>query len=466
MKDVQEFLDESSRAEMMAILECERTYETFYRPLTLTIRDANGAEHRHTAVVSLNFVAGNPANYQIILIPESMTSAERTEVATRISDTETVHQMLFEFVATRHDREIDWESVAGILLELPSVRQVVLYDIDNDRLNLLATANRRPHSGTGIDPERYDVDMVSSIRSGQVYAVEYPPDQRDHEFGAELAYPLSAGDRVWGCWRVIHCNEHETLRDEAQHIAAFIGTALSPYPERNDTDSAAPDCSALLRKNLADIDVRMDALAHLAAYLRKDSAALSDEVKARIAETVKYAFDAQTALIGATMTMTSVDEVRITEQVDLNRILRDVYGILEAEFPQKTISLDSISLPVLAGDEDKLRKALYYMLYCLLALHDDSETVHLRLGAEVTDDFCRLDIHSPSVGLDGVRPERLFADEKQRHEDTTAWHYRMMMSAARTIARRMHGDVVCNAEESGGITLTLSFAVGNGGERS
>jgi len=466
VKDIQDFLDESSRTALVHILECDKTYETFYRPLVLVIRDTNGGEHRHTAVVSLNFVAGNPANYQIVLIPETLTPTERIEVVSQTSEVDSVQQKLFEYVAVRHDNEVDWETVAGILLELPSVRQVTLYRVHSGDLIPLASSSRRPHSGTGIDSKQYDKDMFASVSVGETFAREYPADQRDPEFGAELACPLGGRDHIWGCIRFIHCNEYPALPDEARLVVDFIGTALAPPAKGKAAENTENNHSSLLHQSLTDLDHRLDALANLSAFIRDKSVGILPDAWDRIANAVTSELNTAAALTGAAMTMTSVNEISITEQVDLNRVFRDVYGILEAEFPRKTISLDTANLPVLAGDEDKIRKSLYYVLYCLLALHDDYETVQLNLGAEIIDNVCRLGVHSPSAGIDGAHPERLFADDDREGDDEISWHCRIMMTVARTIARQMRGDIKCSPDDRSGVTLVLSFAVSGGSEGS
>jgi PAS domain S-box-containing protein len=68
-KSIYEFISSDSHQVLDIILGNHKRYESFYESLSLTMREGGGRLRRLDTVITLNFIAGNPVNYQFILLP-------------------------------------------------------------------------------------------------------------------------------------------------------------------------------------------------------------------------------------------------------------------------------------------------------------------------------------------------------------------------------------------------------------
>jgi len=68
-KSIYEFISTDSHLVLDKILGHHKRYESFYESLPLKIKDREGRFRDQDAVITLNFIGGNPVNYQLILIP-------------------------------------------------------------------------------------------------------------------------------------------------------------------------------------------------------------------------------------------------------------------------------------------------------------------------------------------------------------------------------------------------------------
>ncbi|MCP4568036.1 MAG: PAS domain-containing protein, partial [FCB group bacterium] len=66
---IYDFISADSVRNLENILNCHNRYESFYEAMPLTIRVNDSKLNRYNTVVTLNFISGNPVNYQFILIP-------------------------------------------------------------------------------------------------------------------------------------------------------------------------------------------------------------------------------------------------------------------------------------------------------------------------------------------------------------------------------------------------------------
>jgi len=65
-RSIAEFLDESSQERIQELLSQRNHYETFFDKTEITIVNREGSLISARAIVSLNFIAGNPVNFQLI----------------------------------------------------------------------------------------------------------------------------------------------------------------------------------------------------------------------------------------------------------------------------------------------------------------------------------------------------------------------------------------------------------------
>lgn len=70
-KSLYEFIDPGSIESIDEILKRHRRYDTFYEAMTMVLRLKSGEYQSFDAVVTLNFITGNPVNFQFTLLPGS-----------------------------------------------------------------------------------------------------------------------------------------------------------------------------------------------------------------------------------------------------------------------------------------------------------------------------------------------------------------------------------------------------------
>jgi len=68
-RSIYEFISNDSHQILDRVLARRNRYESFYESLPLRVRAADGELRQFETVISLNFIAGNPVNYQLILVP-------------------------------------------------------------------------------------------------------------------------------------------------------------------------------------------------------------------------------------------------------------------------------------------------------------------------------------------------------------------------------------------------------------
>lgn len=68
-RSIYEFISNDSHQILDHILARRNRYESFYESLPLKVRTADGELRQFETVISLNFITGNPVNYQLILVP-------------------------------------------------------------------------------------------------------------------------------------------------------------------------------------------------------------------------------------------------------------------------------------------------------------------------------------------------------------------------------------------------------------
>ena len=86
-KSINEYISSQSRQLLDALLNCHNRYESFYDSLALDVKLQDSDYHRFDAVVTLNFIGGNPVNYQVILLPlKSIQPADVGNIERRFLD--------------------------------------------------------------------------------------------------------------------------------------------------------------------------------------------------------------------------------------------------------------------------------------------------------------------------------------------------------------------------------------------
>jgi PAS domain S-box-containing protein len=128
----EQFLAEQDR-ELIGELLCERSkYETFYDAARISLLHHGGEAFSANVIVSLNFIAGNPVNFQFIINPDK--SVEKS--APRASGDATDRRFV-ETVA-RIVRALDWDRMRSTIEEYCMARLAAIYRIEANQLLLQA----------------------------------------------------------------------------------------------------------------------------------------------------------------------------------------------------------------------------------------------------------------------------------------------------------------------------------------
>lgn len=135
-KSFLEFLDEPSQQLIEELLSHRNHYETFYDTTVISVYNRSRTLTRMRAVVSLNFIAGNPVNYQLIINSEG--PAAETADDRRANDYRSLVQEL-----VRIDSPCDWQQLLVLLCRFVGARQACAYLVTDDGLQPRSAVTRQ-----------------------------------------------------------------------------------------------------------------------------------------------------------------------------------------------------------------------------------------------------------------------------------------------------------------------------------
>lgn len=158
-----DFLDEASAELIESLLSHRNHYESFYDATTLTLISKQGLPVSARAIVTLNFIAGNPVNYQLIMEAAGNSSAVDSPGAE--------HLPVEEFIDALHEGgpEMEASSLLPLIREFAGAVQGSLYLIEGDQLE--------PRAGSSADgsiefafrdiPEPNDLHRFIAAKGGE-----------------------------------------------------------------------------------------------------------------------------------------------------------------------------------------------------------------------------------------------------------------------------------------------------------
>ncbi|MBD3331208.1 PAS domain-containing protein, partial [candidate division GN15 bacterium] len=123
-----DYITAESQALVARLLEQRNHYELFFDTASMTVVTSDGNRIPITVIASLNFIGGNPVNFQLIMHPED------TEVSTpqaSVADSN-YPRVISELLAIEDTN--DWKQVLTTLVPFCSARQGAVYVIQQDRL--------------------------------------------------------------------------------------------------------------------------------------------------------------------------------------------------------------------------------------------------------------------------------------------------------------------------------------------
>lgn len=135
-KELVDYLDENSRETIEHIFNQRNNYETFFDSTTITIIKRDGSKSDLNIICTLNFIAGNPVNFQIIFDPSHsfLTSESKsTQQVFGDSNQETLeidHAVLF-----------DYGKLIETLHSVSEATDAVLYTVDGAKFEMVAATS-------------------------------------------------------------------------------------------------------------------------------------------------------------------------------------------------------------------------------------------------------------------------------------------------------------------------------------
>lgn len=142
-KPLAEFLDPADHELIDEITSQFNRYESFYDAAQVTIIDSKGGRIPAMVVVSLNFAAGNPVNYEIII--NTLAPSGQTE-ATKAPDTAEDDFVNFLATAARPSDSLnDAKALVEALRSFTGAQSTGLFETSGD--------SRQPFAISGDDPE-------------------------------------------------------------------------------------------------------------------------------------------------------------------------------------------------------------------------------------------------------------------------------------------------------------------------
>ena len=127
-KSINEFLDDSSQLIINNLLTQRNKYEIFYDATELNIINCQGENLNAKAIISLNFIAGNPVNYQLIID----TCEEQSFITSPKLDIETEISFLEELILLNSFSE--HKRFLNLLMNFSKAPLICLYEIKDDQL--------------------------------------------------------------------------------------------------------------------------------------------------------------------------------------------------------------------------------------------------------------------------------------------------------------------------------------------
>jgi hypothetical protein len=228
-RSIEEFLDRDSYDILHSVLNDGNRCETRYKMTELVFLDERHNEYCLSVVISLNFIAGNPANYQMIISPPS----DRAEIEVDNENCDRIFLSLFDHVSGLKDNA-DWKTLSKILLRIENIMQVGIYRFENNRLGLIASKSPRINLKSMIDLNSTNEDHTNVVLKQKPGANSIclsgdAAEEDENVLLTDACYPLICGKNCWGLLRMIHDGEHSLMDKKLDGVAKFIGNALAPF---------------------------------------------------------------------------------------------------------------------------------------------------------------------------------------------------------------------------------------------
>ncbi len=230
-RSIRDFLDTESYQSVQTILKQTRRYEAFFEATDFVFIDAERNQHVHSVVISLNFVGGNPANFQFMV----NTSCERQVDKVENSSSDAFNIRLFEYVSNLNG-SIKWDNLGHILLDINSILAVGVHRYADGSLRPIYSAVKENcPENIHLPAITEEHHQAAEEKAVACFNVKYDDDDKEQNDYMESVFPLIKGGICWGIIRIIHSGELAAIKPDMKTIAAFLGNALFSFiSEKSD----------------------------------------------------------------------------------------------------------------------------------------------------------------------------------------------------------------------------------------
>ncbi len=221
-RSIKEFVDEDSYQTILKMLHQESRYESSFKSASLVFINSENEKHPFDVVANLNFIAGNPANYQIIVMPDHdhyMVCSENN------ADVE-YSMELFELIS-QIDSSPDWGELLRLLLKNEKILQVGMYHLTRDDLNTIAVEIQPSFESNKFNFQEISEKLLDvAVRAKADIKEDIDPD--DPQL-VEAFYPLVCAGDCWGVIRMIYRGDIAEASRQIQKIISFLGNSLYSF---------------------------------------------------------------------------------------------------------------------------------------------------------------------------------------------------------------------------------------------
>jgi len=164
-KSLLDFLDEPSQQMVNSLLAQRNHYETFYDTTSITVYNRSREALAMRAVVSLNFIAGNPVNYQLIID----CAEEQTPSRVTSGESDNFEAVVKELV--RISRPAGWKDYLQVICRFVGASRGCVYLIHEESLQPRSAVDRNHPGEFGFS----DIPEAAALhrhvaRSGEEYS--------------------------------------------------------------------------------------------------------------------------------------------------------------------------------------------------------------------------------------------------------------------------------------------------------
>ncbi len=214
-RNIKEFLDKESFNGLSQIIQHGNRFDACYEAIEIKIINNEKKRHKVNAIVSLNFIAGNPANYQIILLKYNQTKKSGDKNNNLDCTLKNLYELSSDFT-----RNPDWKKLSELLIKNIKINQIGIYKYCDKTLSLLTESSNQNESSC-IDLSRTNEDHLNIITENKQSCTL---DLKDNGF--EYNYPLAINGICWGLLRCIVENDLSELDTNLVIVAGYIGPAF------------------------------------------------------------------------------------------------------------------------------------------------------------------------------------------------------------------------------------------------